>query len=102
MYLVSGLLYDTLGRKPILFVSLIITSASLIMMPYAGSIFPGLLLSRCGVAGSTSASHGKPLLVDYVHNKSKGVALALDGLMIGMASILVTTVELKLAETFPL
>lgn len=66
-------------------------------MPYSGSVFPGLLLSRCGVTASTSALTGGPLLVDYVHNKSKGIALALLSLVAGMSGILITVVELKLA-----
>lgn len=96
VYLVIGLLYDTVGRKPILFVSIIMAGGCLILMPYTGSVYPGLLLSRCGVASSSSAILGSPLLVDYVHNKSKGVAVALLSLVSGMSIIIVTVVELKL------
>ena len=97
VYLVIGLLYDTLGRKPVLFLSSVLASLSLACMPYAGSVYPGLLLSKCGVSASTCAILGSPLLVDYVHNKSKGIAVAMTGLMVATSSIIVSVVELKLA-----
>ncbi len=98
MHMLAGLLYDTLGRRPVLVIATIVQGICVMLMPYSGTVFPGLLLSRCGLAAGSSAVIGNPLLIDYVHNKSKGAALALLAACIGGASVIVAVVELRLVE----
>lgn len=102
VFLVVGLLYDTIGRRPLLVTGEILTAVFILCLPYSGSVLPGLLLSRCGIAISTSVILGSPLLVDYIHDKSKGITMAVMGLVGGLSVILVTVVELKLAQSHPL
>ena len=86
MYQITGFCYDLVGRKVILILATLLGSLSMAIMPYCGSVWPWLVVARMIASIAGVAIIANPLLVDYVSEKSKGLASAEVGLAGALAA----------------
>lgn len=71
--------FEILGRKYTLFLSFLSTSGLFYLMPRASPSLNKLIVVRCLIGVSMAAPTAHPLIVDYVHKKSRGRAIASTG-----------------------
>ena len=76
----AGYLFDIMGRRITLFVTFILGSVFVFVLPYTSpNIFPSLLIVRIMITASFSMPASNPLLADYIHKDAIGKAAALIG-----------------------
>lgn len=102
MYQITGFCYDFMGRKLILILATLLGSFAIAIMPYCGSVWPWLVFARMVASIAGVAILANPLLVDYVSEKSKGLASAELGLSGALAAVFIILVEFKLANNIDL
>ena len=68
------------------------------LMPYSSEVFPWTMLTRIFAGIASLSIFGNPLLIDYVHQKTKGLAAAESGLFGGVTVIFIAVVEFKIAS----
>ena len=98
--LTSGYLQDIFGRKVIVVVSLFLQSITSAILPFGGSLYPGLFLIRIVQATSVAWCLTTPLLPDYVTDQSKGKAGGYYQLAANLGSLLFSFGLLQIAEHF--
>lgn len=75
-----GYAFEILGRKWTLFLSFASTAAIYLVLPYTAPSYGLLVLARCAIGVTMAAPISHPLVADYVHKRSQGKAVALQGL----------------------
>jgi MFS family permease len=65
-----GIIFDTFGRRIPLVIGYMVCGACIILMPFGGSVYPGLLLLRIFISLGLIPSANTPLLPDYVMEES--------------------------------
>ena len=71
-----GLIFDTVGRKIPLIIGLFTTGLSIALMPNFHKVLPGFLILRVLTSVGIIPGLNTPLLPDYIHEKSLGLANA--------------------------
>jgi len=71
-----GLIFDTMGRKIPLILGLFITGLSIGLAPVPNDVIPFFVILRVLMTVGIIPSLNTPLLPDYVHPKSLGLANA--------------------------
>lgn len=74
--LVLGLLFDTMGRKTLTVLGFWLAGASIMATPYFKEVYPGFLTMRILMSIAIIPGVNTPLLPDYVHQSSLGLANA--------------------------
>lgn len=77
---ITSYAFELVGRKWTLFVSFMATAAVVACTPYSAPDLDWLLVGRIAIGITMAAPMAHPLIPDYVKNKSKGKAIALNGL----------------------
>mgnify|MGYP001584419806 CR=1 FL=1 len=101
MCAVVGPLSDTWGRKPLIASGFLIMALSLFLHPQSSSVGE-LLAYRCifGVGVACVTVLAVTLLADYVHDKSRGKAAGLQGVMNGLGAVVAVFLLLRLPAMF--
>ena len=74
--LVLGVLFDTMGRISPIVIGFLIIGVSFIAMPFFTMVYPTFLILRIMVSLGILPGMNCPLLPDYVHKESLGLANA--------------------------
>ena len=78
--IISGYVYDIVGRRLTLFLSFFIGAILIFFIPYtAPNVFPGLFLIKIFFQICMTAPACCPLVADYIHKDSIGKAASLIG-----------------------
>lgn len=72
--------FEILGRRWTLFLSYGSTAVVFAALPYAAPHYGLLVAARCAIGVTMAAPIAHPLIADFVHKKSRGKAIALQGL----------------------
>ncbi len=75
--LVLGLLFDTVGRKGPTVFGLWLAGSAIIATPFFKDVYPDFLAMRVCMSLGVIPGVNTPLLPDYVHTKSLGLANAM-------------------------
>ena len=100
--LVSGILIDKCGRKGPLSLLSFLIAAMLAILPYGGHIYPGLFIIKFVLNASLEVLASSPLLADYVHHSTKGLAGGYMQISFGLQTTIFSFVFLQLAESIDL
>ena len=74
--LALGVIFDVVGRKYPIVISLVIAGISLILLPYLTNVYPEFLILRILLSIGVIPGFNSPLLPDYLMGESLGLALA--------------------------
>lgn len=75
-----GYAFEILGRKWTIFLSFASTAMIYVWIPFTAPSYPMLVFARCAIGVTMAAPISHPLIADYVHKKSQGKAVALQGI----------------------
>lgn len=91
----AGMLYDILGRRVLITGSCAFGAIILALIPYCSNLtllfIAKILVMNCGLVVMLA-----PLLIDYIHQDSKGLATGISSVIAGITKILLLAVELPL------
>ena len=96
--IIIGYMHDKIGRKWTLFLSTLVCSLAFFILPWVGSIYPGLLSLRVLLNFSLKGPLTAPLSADYVVASTRGKAVALSGLGSGIGAIFAVFVLFSLTQ----
>lgn len=95
---VAGFILDTCGRRATLSLCGFIAATMLAILPYGHQLYPGLLLIKTILLASLEIMVISPLLADYVHDRTKGLAGGYIQLSTGVSATLFSFGLLQIAE----
>lgn len=96
MSVISGYLFEFVGRKWTIFLSFLSTAILFVVIPYCSPSYAWLVAVRCAIGVTMSAPCAHPLVADYVVRKSRSKGLAL----MGMGVVLGTVVSMGVLFQF--
>ena len=82
-----GYLSDRLGRKIIIYYGATSFLIGCLLVPQLTTIFPGLIIAKVFTSNANVAMGTIPLIADYVADESKGRAVALSAMFIGLSAL---------------
>lgn len=84
---IFGAFHDVIGRKLVCSIGFLLISISMFLYPFAGSVYPQLLLIRLIFSNGICAVVTQPLLADYVKHTSKGFCGGISALLSGLGAL---------------
>lgn len=94
---IFGAFHDVLGRKFICSIGFLLIALALFLYPYAGVVYPNLLLFRLIFSNGICAVVTQPLLADYVKHTSKGFCGGISALLSGLGALFAVFGLMKLS-----
>ena len=91
-----GIIIDAFGRKIPVITGLTVAGICLILVPIASTLYPSFLILRCLIGMGTIISINIPLLPDYVHKESLGMASAYSSNAINVVNLITNFLLLDL------
>ena len=89
--LITGPILDTVGRKIPVILGYLVTGTAIFSIPFFNSIYPSFFILRTLICMGTVIGLNLPLLPDYVHKGSLGLANAYNEVVISISFILAST-----------
>lgn len=93
-----GAFHDIIGRKLVLSFGFLLISISLFLYPFAGNVYPNLLLLRLLFSNGVCCVVTQPLLADYVKHSSKGFSGGITAVVSGLGALFSVYVLLKIGH----
>ena len=74
--MILGVIFDTIGRKIPTVLGFVMCAGAILGTPWFTEVYPGFLIMRVMISVGIIPGLNTPLLPDYVHQKSLGLANA--------------------------
>ena len=94
----GGFVYDKMGRRYPMIVTIFIISVTVSLFPYGGSVYPGFFLIFVVNDIALEIFATSPILADYVEKSTKGIAGTYLQLGIGIGALVFSFGLLEIAE----
>lgn len=95
---IFGAFQDVLGRKIVISLGFFIISIAFALYPFAGQIYPNLLILRLVFSNGICSVVTQPLLADYVKHTSKGFCGGISAFLSGCGALFAVFVLFRLRE----
>eukprot|EP01017_Pseudomicrothorax_dubius_P028661 TRINITY_DN3418_c0_g1_i2.p1 TRINITY_DN3418_c0_g1~~TRINITY_DN3418_c0_g1_i2.p1 ORF type:complete len:521 (+),score=99.68 TRINITY_DN3418_c0_g1_i2:61-1563(+) len=98
---IVGVSFDRFGRKPLIFIGTLAVGLIVLVMPYLPNIYPDLIIARSGVAFFAGFSTQAPLVADYFHPNSRGIASGVMNISLMLGGVAGYSVLSIIVKDFP-